>query len=966
MARRFIVVLVAVCFIFSTPRLMWGMPPREGLELPEEVKKAKLEGVIDSPDDPIRDAGKKGVVNLPGYKSISLVSKTKWIPCVLVYFTDQDSTYPLSDFQTELFDTTGAWPTGSCYDYYYEISYGNLELKGNCFGWYSTGQTKNYYAYDSYGFGGPYLQNTAGLAMAAITATDSVVDYSKFDNDGDGYVDCLWVVHSGFGAEETGHLTDIWSHSTRLSNWIGEYTTNDLYPNHPGEYIKIDRYIVMPERSKCSQYENMVSIGVFCHEFGHGLGLPDLYDTDNSSEGIGNWGLMAAGSWGGDGWSAWSPVHMCVWSKVQLGWIEPTVISLDGSYEIPAVEHNPQCYYLYTNGNSSTEHFLLVNRDTLGFDAYIYNPGILIYHIDTTVSTDNDREWYPGYTDYGHYMVALEQADGRYDLEKGANRGDVGDPFPGSSNRRSFTSSDNYDFSPSFVKVENISDPGDTMTCDISVTGPTHDVATLSITSPPDTVLASYTYTPQAVVKNCGTQNVFSFDVVCEIDSLFYTIYTDTIQYPFLAAGYKKMVSFKDWTVPLLGTHSGFNYTTKVTTIYSGDEYPDDDSKLKTIRSTGRLNYANHDIGNVVFTVTCWGSYGFMSPDQNQGSGFTYPKDGTNSLYYGTLMAGNSLDWVVDREKTEDWQPTDDPDGRLTIGGKEYSDQDAWAMFNDSSHPTPKGLTMTQKSWAWADPPYDDFVIVKYTVGNAGTDAINGLYLGPYMDYDIGESSDNWGGVDTDRNLAYMWYNDVTPYVGVSLLEGELSNVTIISNPTYVWPDTGLADTTAFKFLSGELSFQEAENDTDYSVMVSAGPFDLSPGDSVIVAFAFLGGENLTDLQTNADAAQEKYLEVVGVQEPSIPLLSNNFILLPITPNPANNEVSIRYCIPRIADVSLTVYNIAGEVINQIVNKTEEPGLKEIIWKGTDSRGRRVASGVYFCKLDVAGYAQTQKITIIR
>ncbi|MDO9575770.1 MAG: immune inhibitor A, partial [bacterium] len=245
MVRRLIVASLVVCSIFSIPKLMWGMPPREGLELPEEVRRAKLEGVIDSPDDPIRDAGKKGVINIPGYKSISLVSETKWMPCVLVYFTDQDSTYPLSDFQIQLFDTLGNWPTGSCYDYYNEISYGQLELKGNCFGWYSTGNTKNYYAYNSYGFDGPYPQNTAGLAMAAITATDSVVDYSKFDNDGDGYVDCLWVVHSGRGAEETGSSTDIWSHSTRLSYRTGVYTTNDPDPNHLGEYIKIDRYIMM-------------------------------------------------------------------------------------------------------------------------------------------------------------------------------------------------------------------------------------------------------------------------------------------------------------------------------------------------------------------------------------------------------------------------------------------------------------------------------------------------------------------------------------------------------------------------------------------------------------------------------------------------------------------------------------------------------------------------------------------------
>ncbi|MDO9575820.1 MAG: FlgD immunoglobulin-like domain containing protein, partial [bacterium] len=68
----------------------------------------------------------------------------------------------------------------------------------------------------------------------------------------------------------------------------------------------------------------------------------------------------------------------------------------------------------------------------------------------------------------------------------------------------------------------------------------------------------------------------------------------------------------------------------------------------------------------------------------------------------------------------------------------------------------------------------------------------------------------------------------------------------------------------------------------------------------------------------------------------------------------------------RETKVSLTVYNIAGRMVTQLVNKIEESGLKEVIWNGTDGRGKKVASGVYFCKLDVAGYAQTQKITIVR
>ena len=69
---------------------------------------------------------------------------------------------------------------------------------------------------------------------------------------------------------------------------------------------------------------NLIDIGVFCHEFGHVLGLPDLYDTDNSSEGLGQWCLMASGSWGGNGSSPQTPTHMSAWCKQKLGWVTPS------------------------------------------------------------------------------------------------------------------------------------------------------------------------------------------------------------------------------------------------------------------------------------------------------------------------------------------------------------------------------------------------------------------------------------------------------------------------------------------------------------------------------------------------------------------------------------------------------------------------------------------------------------------
>jgi hypothetical protein len=110
--------------------------------------------------------------------------------------------------------------------------------------------------------------------------------------DGDGYVDGFTCIHAGYGYEETGSGSDIWSHMWSLSSaGVGAYATNDARPGYPGQYIIIDEYTIDPERSNYSNYGTMVGRGVYCHEWGHALGLPDLYDTGGSGEGLGQWSL---------------------------------------------------------------------------------------------------------------------------------------------------------------------------------------------------------------------------------------------------------------------------------------------------------------------------------------------------------------------------------------------------------------------------------------------------------------------------------------------------------------------------------------------------------------------------------------------------------------------------------------------------------------------------------------------------
>jgi hypothetical protein len=215
-----------------------------------------------------------------------------------------------------------------------------------------------------------------------------------------------------------------------------------------------------------------MTCGVFCHELGHVFGLPDLYDRDYSSNGIGRWSLMASGAWNGS--LGDSPAHPDAWSRIQLGFTSATnILTTTYGAEITDVESHGTVYRLWTNGSASEEYFLVENRRTIGYDAALPGEGLLIWHIDDNVS-HNDNEWYPGHTDQGNYAVALIQADGNWSLEKSLGNGDGGDPFPGATENRSFTpltdpNSNSYGGENTLVGVLDISDAADTVTADFLV-----------------------------------------------------------------------------------------------------------------------------------------------------------------------------------------------------------------------------------------------------------------------------------------------------------------------------------------------------------------------------------------------------------------------------------------------------------------------------------------------------------------
>lgn len=324
---------------------------------------------------------------------------------ILVDFSDNPASGGMifgepSDFQHLLFSFDPGDGHYSMTEFYSENSYGTFFLEGQVVGWYRMPQTYAYYVDGQNGWGS-YPQNAQKLAEDAVLAADPAVDYSQFDGDGNGWVDGLFVVHAGPGAEQTGSDNMIWSHMWYLHEVLNlDGVDISSYSMEPEEYMGL----------------GLITMGVYAHEYGHVLGLPDLYDIDYSSAGVGDWSLMSGGSWNIQGRY---PAFMDAWCKKEIGFLSPTNITANQiDVEIPTSYSNPVAFRLWQNGQVENQYFLIENRQKMGNDMGIDGSGLLIMHIDESIG---------GNWDENHPLVAIEQADGMFHLENNVNDGDAGD-----------------------------------------------------------------------------------------------------------------------------------------------------------------------------------------------------------------------------------------------------------------------------------------------------------------------------------------------------------------------------------------------------------------------------------------------------------------------------------------------------------------------------------------------------------
>ena len=365
---------------------------------------------------------------------------------IMVGFEDQDFQ---DEYDQDYFEDIAFADSDSMRDYFDEVSKGKLNIEGEVFGPYTLdGDAAEYSS------GSSFVRDSVEIA-------DDDIYFPDFD--------AVMAIHSGPGGESSGDSNDIWS-----AHWPS-ITINTNDDDEDGNDHVIRRISQVPEYQLSNGERN--PLGVWCHEFGHELGLPDYYDTDGSSEGVGNWAVMAAGSWGNNGET---PVYFSAYSRYWLGWDEPITVEDDvTNLVIEPVSEGGNIYKLPIPGNwsNSEQYFLLENRQQTRYDTYLPGEGLLIWHIDEEImfskwssnTVNNDED---------HKGMDLEEADGNDDLDSGANRGDNGDPYrSGSFTKDTYPNSLAYNGSESGWKIDNIEVDGDNIILDISFLSKPHAIA---------------------------------------------------------------------------------------------------------------------------------------------------------------------------------------------------------------------------------------------------------------------------------------------------------------------------------------------------------------------------------------------------------------------------------------------------------------------------------------------------------
>ncbi|CAM2070735.1 Immunoglobulin domain-containing protein [Sulfidibacter corallicola] len=352
---------------------------------------------------------------------------TQPILVLLVSFSNRSFTYSVSDFESAIFGATG-----SVKEFFLENSYNNFTVTPAS---ETQGTSNDGMISVTLGYNHPNPGQTTStsrtIAIDAVTAANSFIDYSSFDTDADGAVSAselsIVLILAGYENSFGGASSPtprVWGHKSSFST-----TTLDS--------VDLSPYTMFGEIHEVGATSRRATIGIMCHELGHLMfGLPDLYDITGGSEGIGDWGLMGSGSWNQTGGASGdTPAHLMAWCKEQVDFLTPTVVtSSQTSVSLNSLEGSADARRINLDPYKVREYFLIAARHRTDYDGGLPGDGVMVWHIDPSQTTNADEN---------RKLVDLEEADGLAELDSETDQGDTGDPYPGSTNNTTFNDSSN-------------------------------------------------------------------------------------------------------------------------------------------------------------------------------------------------------------------------------------------------------------------------------------------------------------------------------------------------------------------------------------------------------------------------------------------------------------------------------------------------------------------------------------------
>lgn len=904
-----LIITAAMVGCFSAP--IWAVAPT-----PEVIQQLKDSGEFDRFVERMREKRLAGMDQGDPDKLMSrrlatgaqLVDTQKILVILIDFpnklYTAGNAAATPADFDSLLFSTGRKNPTGSMTEFYIENSYGKYVIEGKTFGWYSANLNYEFFGDDTT----VAMFQPSDLVRRAVVAADADIDYSEYDNDGDGFVDGVIIVHAGTGSEESGNINEIRSHS-----WT-------IFPPVLADDVRISRYTIQPEETP--RGSSMIAIGVFCHEWGHVLGLPDLYDTDYSSSGLGYWSLMASGNYLNQ---SKTPSHMDVWCKKELGWLTPTRMLFNASgIQIPAIAFNPVSYELRKSGDYGSEYWLVENRYKTGFDSYLPGEGIVIYHIDEGRRFyGNTTEWRP--------LVFLEPADGKFDLQYGRGSGDGSDAWPfgeaKSFHDKTVPDSKYYgSLSSSQVAVWNISPIDSIMTIDLEISFTRPWIEKQSV------VFRDDVYGNENSRIEAGERIQVMLTLSNEWASADNVTVTMTSDNPALSIP----IDISDYgTIPSEQSASNglFPFEFVVPQVYephidsfffelvaNGGAYT---TSFVAEASVGKpqiliVDDDNGDVENIE-------EYLYWPITDKRVPSDIWRKKTSGSPDSVTLSDYSIVMWITGAYRPDILTANDisalkgflDQGGNLFLTGQ--------GLAKQMNTIDPNFLNNYLKA-DYIDTTFYMFpILVPSPGGNIADGLTDSLVLGPPGVYNqsvtdhmlpLGE------GVPEFQHMRYNYASDLPDDYGCISYAGQYKSVLMT------------------------FGFEAIKDDH---------PTRFIPSDTVLARIFGFFGDIPLDVADN---------DGMAVNLPRRFRMDQNF------PNPFNPSTTISYTImgsgSRQDRTSLDIFNVLGQQVTNLVDREEAPGRYEVVWDGRDQNGNRVASGLFFYRIKRGDQSETRRMILIK